>query len=428
MPNPFFERLANGLALTVIEVPGRHQVLVSLLVRVGSRFEKAANNGASHFLEHMLFRGNAVQGNSLEIFRLFEGVGGVPNAVTEVEFTEFYFVAHPGRVAAGLEGLAHLVREPVFPAIEKERRVVADEILYDYDDRGQLIHPGALAAKLLWGRHPLALSVSGTPTSLQRLDEGVLRAHHRTHYTPDNMVLGLAGNISPADALDLAGRFFGDWPSGGGALRPVPAPETAGGDEPRIRLVPHADNQFQVQLSFPAPGYNAPEEIALLLMGRLLDDGPASRLQHRIREERGLVYHIGAGYSGFQDAGQLDISTSVQVERLGEVVEGIVSCLAELRDEGPSEEEMVRARQRHRFDVEFERDSLAAALGRYAWPHLYTSPRSEQEELRLVEETSAENIRSLAGRIFRPGRAHLVVVGPVGRRAERAVRQALKGL
>lgn len=434
------ERLPNGFTTAVCEVPGRHQVLISLFVRAGARFEAAAQSGLSHFVEHLLFRGSAAHPDAFRLNTAFEQVGGMPNALTGVEATEIYFLAHPERVGPALEILADMVRRPRFVDLEKERGIIHDEILYDYNERGELIHLGALAAQLMWPGHGLGQPVTGTVEGLHGFDEAALRAHHRKHYAPQNMVLGLCGGIGARQGLELASASFGDW-NGAAALAtagpasagpapieqasapPAPAGESRRG--PLSRLVHDADNQFHMQLSFPAPAYNTPGEIPLMLITRLLDDGPNTRLQRKIREELALAYHIGAEYTGYWDAGQLDITTSVKAERLEPLLEALLGCLGSFRADGPTQQELEAARQRHRLDLEFSRDSLNARVERHVWPLLYAKPCTLEEELERMEQVSLEEIGQLARQVLSPAGLHLALVGPLDDRVRDIVAQAL---
>jgi predicted Zn-dependent peptidase len=409
------ERFSNGMLAVVVDRPASNQVLASLMVRVGSRYEAAAVSGVSHFLEHVLFRGNSATPDSHALTLAFEQVGGMLNAVTGVEATEFFLIAHPQRLDLALDRLARFVREPTFADVEKERQIILDEMLYDYNDKGELIDLATLSAQLLWPDHPLSQPIPGTPEIVGRLGEADLRAHHRGCYLPGNCILALVGNVRPEEGLRLAAKHFGGWATGPDALaRRAPALDEAPRSSPGpvLKLVADADNQFHVQLSFPGPGYNAPEDLALTLLSRVLDDGPASLLQRVVREERALVYGISAGYAAYCDAGQFDISTSVKAERLEELLECVLGVLAGFRKEGPSREEVERARQRHRFDLEFGQDSLSAWAERYAWPLLYSTVREEQAEREAIERITVEDLHALANRLFAPERLHLALVGP----------------
>lgn len=409
------ERLSNGLTTVVVDRPASHQVLVSLMVRTGSRFESPGESGISHFLEHVLFRGNTAAPDSFALTLAFEEVGGMLNAVTGVEATEFFLVAHPERLDLALARLSRFIREPVFADVDKERQIILDEMLYDYNDKGELVDLATLSAQLLWPGHPLGQAITGTPESVGRQGEAELRDYHRRCYLPGNCVLALVGNVRAEEGIELARRRFGDWPAGApGLLRRAPAVEEAPRSSlgPALRTVADPDNQFHVQLSFPGPGYNAPEDLSLTLLSRVLDDGSASLLQRVVREERALVYGINAGYTAYCDAGQFDIVTSVKAERLEELLDCVLGVLAGFRRIGPSAEEVERARQRHRFDLEFGRDSLSAWAERHAWPLLYSTVRDHASELSALDRIGAEALQALAARLFAPDRLHLTVVGP----------------
>ena len=427
------EHLANGLTAVVVEVPLTHQVLVSLLVRVGSRYEAPEEAGISHFLEHMLFRGNEAFPDSDALNRAFESVGGMLGAHTGVEATGFEFTAHPTRLAEGLEHLSRFLRNPTFADLEKERRILLDELAYDYNEQGLLVHLPALTSEMLWPEHPLGRLVGGLPSTVSSLDAPRLRTHFNRYYRPRNMVLAMAGKISTEEGLRLARGFFeareGDTDN---TAPPPPVPPVAAppphrhGIGPHLKLVPDADNQFHLQLSFPAPGYNDPEEIPMTLLGRILDDGPTSRLQRILREEKALVYHLAGNHAGYWDAGSYDLATSVKAEGLEPLLRHLMAELAAFRDGGATPDELERARMRHLYELDFSRDSLTAILDRHAWPLLHSQYRSEEEERREMEAVTLEQIHQLTGKLLTPDSLHMALVGPLGMDTEKRVRAALE--
>lgn len=420
------ERLPNGLTTVVIDRPGTHQVLINLMVRVGSRFEAADRIGVTHFLEHMLFRGNAAYPDAHRLNLAFESIGGSANANTGVESTEFFFPCHPERVDGGLALLAHLVRTPTFPELDKERQIILDEMLYDYNERGELVDLPAIMARLLWPDHPLGQSLTGTPESLATLTVEHLRAHLQEYIYPANCVLAVCGNVRAETVFRSVRQHLGDWNHADAVpRRPLPV-NGRGHNGPVVKAVADSDNQFHVQLTFAAPGYNTPDEVPLMLLSRLMDDGPSSLLQRIVREERALVYGITAGYTGYQDAGQFDISTSVRADRLAPLLETLTEVVKGLRDQGPDPADLDRARLRHRYDLEFGQDSLYAWVDRYAWPLLYSQVRTEADELDQAAAVDARQIQAIAGKLFTGDRMHLAVVGPVDGKTEDVLWNAVK--
>ncbi len=417
--------LPNGLTTVVIDRPGTHQVLITLMVRVGSRFEPAERIGVTHFLEHMLFRGNAAYPDAPRLNLAFEAVGGSANANTGVESTEFYFICHPEKVDAGVEVLSHLVRTPTFAEAEKEREIILEEMLADYNERGELVDLSAISARMLWPKHPLGQSITGSPDTLAGLTLDHLRTHLRDYVYPANAILAVCGNVRPDAVFRAVRRHLGDWEYPERAPRRPLLVNGNGQAGPVIQTVTDADPQFHVQLSFSAPGYNTPDEVPLMVLGRVLDDGPNSLLQRIVREERALVYGITAGYTGYQDAGQFDIATSVRADRLAHLLETLTEVVHRLRESGPAAGDLEGARLRHRFDLEFGRDSLHTWVDRYAWPLLYSTVRPESQELEEVAAVSAEHVRALAERLLTPGGMHLAVVGPADERTEDVLREAV---
>ena len=426
MRQPISETLANGLTVVVVPAPEAHQVQVSLLLAVGSRFESPAELGCSHFLEHMLFRGSKAHPSSQALALAFEGVGTLPGAMTGVESTEFDFVAHPERLEEALTILTGFVREPLLLDLEKERAIIQDEIQYDYNEQGELIHLGSIIAGMLWPHHPLGQSIIGTSQTLERQNETSLRAYHARHYQPQNMILGLVGRITPEEALPLVRRTLGEWKGTGHRELPELVTGRLGAPGARVHTAKDSDSQLHVQLSFPAPGYNDPEEGALVLLSRLLDDGPTTRLQLAVREESGLAYHVAADYSGFQDVGQFDITTSLTADRLVDGLTAMMTVLRDFREHGPKEDELARAKRRHQFELEFARDDLRTAMERHVWPRLYSTPRDEAEELAMIEAVTSNQLQALAARILRRDTACLAMVGPVDEAAQAALHAALE--
>ncbi|HEX7927767.1 MAG TPA: insulinase family protein, partial [bacterium] len=195
---------------------------------------------------------------------------------------------------------------------------------------------------------------------------------------------------------------------------------------PVVKPVTDGDNQFHMQMSFRAPGYNTAEEVPLMVLTRVLDDGPNSLLQRIVREDRALVYGITAGYTGYQDAGHFDIATSVKADRLETVLATLTEVIQGLRDKGPSAAEMDGARLRHRYDLEFGRDSLSTWVDRYAWPLLYSHVRPEAEELDQAGAVQADQMRDLARQLLTRDRMHLAVVGPVDSKTEDVLWKAVE--
>ena len=426
MPLPLQERLANGLTTVVIPIPSSHQVLVSLMVRTGSRFEPAERAGISHFVEHVLFRGNEAYPESRALFEAFEETGDILNAQTGVETTEFYQVVHPGKLERFLSRLAEFVRRPIFSDVEKERRIILDEMLYDYNEQGHLVRLDTLAAESLWGENPLAQSVSGTRDTVAAITREDLRTHFQEQYFPANMVLTIAGRVDGDKALRAVQRAFGDWNHERTERAPLLPPTKLGPfSGPAIRTVSDADNQFRLLLSFPAVGYRDPEEIPMALMCGVLDGGPTTRLQRVIREELALVYQIGAGYTSYHDVGQVDVSTTVSPQRLIELLVELLRLLRSFREEGGHSLELDAAKRRYRHALEFGHDSLDTYVDRHGWPLLFDAVRSEEEERALMEAVTAERIGSVAAELLAPERLHLVLVGPIDEGMDQQVRDAV---
>jgi predicted Zn-dependent peptidase len=281
-------------------------------------------------------------------------------------------------------------------------------------------------AGLLWGAHPLATNVTGTRETVAGFTTAQVRAHYGTLYRPGNAVLALAGQIDLDRTHAAVEEHFGRWPGRPDGIPALgAAPRLKNGRKPALRLVEDQDNQVRVMMTFPVPGYRSAEEIPLSLLTSVLDDGPNSRLQRTVREELALVYYIGCSYQAYADGGQLDISSAVSLDKLEAFLDALFGILADLRDHGVRDQELDAAKRRYRFDLEFSRDSLDGLLDRYAWPHLFSEVRTEEQEWEHVSATDSTRLSKLAAEILAPGRLHTAAVGPVRGEVERILRDRL---
>ena len=184
--------LPNGLRLVLVPEPRVHRAVASLYLRVGSRFETTEDNGISHFLEHMVFRGTPSLKSSHEQALAFERLGGTLYAATHVDHGVMSVAVPPKNLEPVLALLGEVTIAPRFSEIEVERGIVREEILEDLDDEGRDIDADNISRALIYDKHPLGFTITGGIDSLDRFDEAMLRAHHARHYTGHNAVLCLA--------------------------------------------------------------------------------------------------------------------------------------------------------------------------------------------------------------------------------------------
>jgi predicted Zn-dependent peptidase len=400
--------LPNGLRVFVVPRKGAHRAVVNMLFRVGSRFETHDTNGISHFLEHMLYRGSPSLETAHDQALAFESLGASLYAATQSDHGTMNLAMPPDSLGAAFATFAEVVKAPRFSAIEIERGIVREEILEDLDEEGRQIDADNLVRDLVYGSHPLGFTITGSLAQLDRFDRAMLRRHHARHYTANNAVLCFAGAVDEDRCFRLARKYFSDMKAGKRASPPAP-PEPQ--EAPRTKHVPNVSSQTTLRLAFRAIADNDPREPALEMLLRVLDDGMSTRLYERICDSKGLCYDVGALYESYEDDGVFDVAAEVQHERAVDVAREIASVLCDLVDHGPTPVELARAQQRHRWQTQAmldDVDSLGAYYALAALSDLAPTPAARHEQLAAV---TPQEVRDVAGAVFRGERMSLVSVG-----------------
>ena len=417
-------RLANGLRVCIVEAPHLHGAAVALYVRAGSRYERVSNNGLSHFVEHMLFRGCAHYPNSFALNRAIEERCGMLIGETGHDYSLYQVTLHPRDLGGALDILGDLFLAPTFSDLDLERAIVLEEILDDFDERGRRINTDDLARQALWSGHPLGFPITGPERNIRRFSRADVVRHFRRLYGARNMVLCVAGPVRPAAVLAQVKRAFGRLPSGR-RLRPLPPPARVKG--PRFQTVRSDSAQAEIQILFHALADGDPGAAALVVLLRVLDDGMSTPLHYRVCDQKGLAYHVSAALDPLYDTSLLEIDSACLPEKLPQLVSEIAALLSDLRTTLVSEEELAKAKGRYARDVEAGFDDLEGLCSWFGGTALFFSrPRSPAERYRRVAAGSAEQIRQVARRVLQPERMGAVVVGSVERSLSRRVERILR--
>ena len=418
------ETLDNGLSVVVAPQPQLHRAHVAMYVRVGSRFETPAENGLSHFLEHMLYRGTPRLPHAHDVNLAFESLGGYLYAATQVDFGVFSVTLPSETLAESTELFAEVLTSPTFADIEVEKEIVCEEILEDLDDEGRQIDADNLSRMLIYPDHPLGFTITGDETRVRSFDRGMLRGHHGRHYNAANAVLAFSGAVDPDRALDLARRHFSDMLRG--AKVPA-APPRHFQTKPRLSIVENVSSQTELRVCFRAIPDRSDKRAAMDMLMRILDDGMSTRLYHRLCDDRGLCYDVSASYDGYEDDGILDFSAGVQHARASVVAREITSLLRDLGRTGPTPDELEKARRRHRWEMRATLDSPEELAGFYASGILFD--RLETPEQRVAKNTavSGDQIRELASLLAQPDRLNVLAVGLVDDGEDRRLDEVVSG-
>jgi len=331
--------LDSGLTVVTEHMAVSRSASFGCWVRVGARDEEGPLAGASHFLEHLLFKGTATR-SGREVSEAIEAVGGELNAHTAHEHTAFYTRVPASAAALGLELLCDVVTSPVFDAddVETERQVILEELHQAEDEGEDRVH--SLAHEALWGDHPLGREVLGTLDSIEGMDRDVIGAFFEHHYHPANLVLVAAGAVDHG-AVVAAGETFPPRTAGERTSRVAPASRVP---VRRRDVLKRPLEQAHLAVAWPALTANDPDRHALAVANQVLGGGLASRLFQEIREDRGLAYSVYSSVATYSDAGSVVAYAGTGAERATEVCDLIVDGACAMADDGVTEREWEVAR------------------------------------------------------------------------------------
>jgi len=402
--------LDNGLRILTSTMLHTQSVSITVFIGAGSRYESAEQSGASHFIEHMVFKGTAKRPTAKEIAITIERIGGLFDAsVGQEESTYWAMVAQP-HLDIALDVLADMLRHARFdPAeIDKERDVITKEINLTLDTPSDLVH--LLNNQLVWPDHPLGRDVAGAEDSIASLDRDRLLAYMDSHYLPNNTVISIAGNVEHEAVVSQIAACLGDWASGELASY---QPARDGQSEPRVRVHNQDTRQAYLCLSVPGLPRDHPDRLNLRLLNAVLGEGMSSRLFSGIREKRGMAYSVNSYISALYDTGVIGAYAGVDPEHIGAAIEAILAEWGELRQEEIPSEELTRAKDFiKRQLLLFTEDSLSVAFWFGSQEILYSEVLTYEEAIEAIEAITTADIHRVAQTLFLEEKLNLAVVGP----------------
>jgi len=420
--------LENGLQLVVAPLAYLHSVEIICYVKVGSRYERPSQAGLSHFVEHMMFRGNARYPSGPALEQAFEQLGSNMNAGTDAETTSYFARVHPQSVAQGLELFSVMLRTPRFLHLETERAIVLEEALSDFNEAGVDICADNRMSRLLWSEHPLSQPIIGTPATIRSFGTQEIIDWYTRHYVPHNMVISIAGPVDPVSVQNAAAACFGDWSAAPQAqvdfLLESPAHAFSG---PSLDWVKDSDSQLTLQLAWRTAGRQHPHAPELRVLRRMLGEGGASLLMQKLREDAGLTYSVEASLEEYPDCGCLSIDLSTEPENLVAVVQALMEVIAQVRARPEQEylDMVVRNALNH---LDFSRDNVEDLAGRYGWGVVSGYMRTLADDLHMWRNVDAADVALAAATCFVPKQMGFVCIGPWRDADRQEVEQLLRQL
>jgi predicted Zn-dependent peptidase len=404
--------LPGGLRVLTETMPGVLSATLGIWVGVGSRDENPAVAGASHFLEHLLFKGTATR-SALEIATAMDAVGGEMNAFTAKEHTCFYANVLSSDLPLAVTLLSDLVTEACNTAadLESERTVVLEEIAMRDDEPSDAVHD--LFSATLFGDTPLGRSVLGTVESIEGLTRDDVDGWYRGRYVMPSIVVTAAGRVDHQQVLDLVTAAFGDRLSGN--AHPAPLRLGEGGlDRPAgsAGLISRRTEQTHLLLGTPAMGRLDERRYVAAVLDAAVGGGMSSRLFQEIREKRGLVYSVGSSLSHYAGAGAFSVYAGCSKKRVPEVLRLIRAELDRVAAEGITAEEVARSKGQLKGGLVLGLEDTGSRMSRLGKSELsYGEYLPVREVLARLDAVDEQQVRAVAAELFGQETC-LAVVGP----------------
>lgn len=388
-------------------MPWVHRAVLTAHLHVGSRYEEESQNGISHFLEHMLFRGTGRHPSAHELAVAFEDLGGTLVAATAADHGTLAIGVPVESLPLVIELFAEVFLAPLVEGLDIERGIIREEILEDLDEAGQLIDGASLVRQLCFPGHPLGRPITGKLETLETFTRDSVLAHHGRHYTGASTVLSVSGPVVADDTLRALEVAFAPISAGVRPMGAPPAPFLG----PRFQYVRHSGSQTALHLAFRGPADGDPLEPALEMLLRVIDDGMATRLYHRLCDSRGLCYDAGASYEAYADAGLVELGTETAHEHAAEVLDQMLLLVGELAESGPTSEELDRALRRCRWQYEAMLDDAGNVAEYLALADLTGTAPTPSDRLAQLEAVTQKEVLEVAQQVFRPENLGVVIVG-----------------
>jgi predicted Zn-dependent peptidase len=407
--------LDNGMRVLTVGRPG-DSMCTMLFVTAGSRYETRHNAGTAHMLEHLFFGGTRRRLSLRVIAAEIDSWGCRFNAMTEKEYTAYYVHGATEHTDRAVDLIADLIHNAVLPEadIERERGVVLAELRAREDNPRQLSR--LLANRSLWGDQPMGWETVGFPDVIERLGRDDLMAFRQAMYRPERMILTVAGPVGHNHVVELAERHFGGTMGpavAAGLDHPAPAPYA-----PPSNVASYRDSRLaHLWLTTPGPSYAQPERemMAARLMNAVFGSSMSSRLFSSVREQQGLCYSIRSTLDVASDAGAFFVATSVLPDRAAELLRSVSTEMAGMAADGPTPEELRKARAIVKGVSVLEREDASALARLSAFELMQLGRVRTQAEIgALADSVTAAEVTAAARACMDPARLRCALVGPEG--------------
>jgi len=408
-PPCFKTTLPSGLTVLVETLPYVRSVALGFYLRTGSAVESEEHGGASHFLEHLVFKGTEKR-NTAELAQVIDILGGDVDAFTGKEYTSFYAHVLDEQLPTALDLLTEIVTMPRFTEedVEMERGVILEEIKMVEDTPDDLVHEIFVTA--FWPDHPLGRPILGTEETIARLQRSKIIEHYEETFQPSNVIFAASGNIKPEDVLPHLETHFP-------LTQRTPFRREWSAPAPSQHVILREKKELeQVHLCLGSRGFPQQnhERYAAALFNAILGGGMSSRLFQRVREKEGLVYSIASFHNGYLHGGYEAVYAACAPKNVRRVLDITLAEMKKIKAEGATADELSSAKLHLKGSILLSLESTTSRMSGIARQEYYFGQQfSADEIIEHIDNVTLDDIRLVAETIVDPESLSLTMLGNV---------------
>jgi predicted Zn-dependent peptidase len=403
--------LPNGLRIITIPTNDNPSVTVMVLSETGSNYESKAQNGLSHFLEHMVFKGTAARPTFMDIALDLENIGAESNAFTSHEYTGYYAKAENRHFDKLLDVVSDIYLNPTFPeaTLEKERGVILQEINLSEDLPQRKVWD--VLHELLYGDSPAGRTILGPKDNIRNFSRKDFVKYRDSHYTAEKTLVVISGDVESKEAVKSVKKYFKNIPSGKKLSKARVAEKQKA---PALSVYKKKTDQTHIVLAFRGFKASDKRSVALLLLSYIMGKGFSSRLFQKMREEMGACYYVSSDIDEYTDHGVFAISAGIESKRIGEVVQALIGECQRFTNEEVPKEELDKAKEYYIGHLYMSLETSDSLANFYADQEIsgfnLKTPQDFEKEIRAI---TAKDVQKVARDIFKDEKMNLAVVGDV---------------
>ncbi|WP_430882737.1 M16 family metallopeptidase [Fusibacter sp. JL216-2] len=402
-------KLDNGIKVIAHPISGHRSISIGIWIKTGSILETPENNGVSHFIEHMLFKGTNTR-TAKDIAMQVDGLGGELNAFTSKECTCFYARVLDDHTAIAVDILNDMLQNSKFDNedMRKEKMIILDEIFMYEDSPEDLVYD--ILSDLIFKDHPLGRPILGSESSLKGLTKASVIEYMQQTYTADQMVIAVAGHYEKESLFELLNKTFGKAKVKMSSNKTIEKPQFHRGWVHRWRDI----EQVHLNIGYKGIHFEHEDAYALLILNNIIGGSTSSRLFQVVREDHGLSYSVYSHPSFYEAMGLLSVYASMNPENLDQIVEIMLDILSDFASGSITDDEIRQSKEQLKGSYILGLEGTENIMNMMGKSVLFTDRvKSTEEVLEKIDTTSPDRIRELAIEILTSDQMALATVGKI---------------